>query len=233
MDPCNNVLIGQDMRLYASKGGCQFEVKDGSSQILKFKKLKSKNNLKYAGKKNTAMCRNPGIIGKKIVTDKTTARHKSGDTMRGHKSGYTMRGAHRLLSRICKIVDLIQLADGIYLLSYEHPRNQHKTVISSTWEPEETSVPSMQINNMAVIKMCRAKLCVIGTRVFCYESGSASNPPSNTIAIVDIWNPMSVYGDEKYLQIHYSKIPPLPASKVYNCQEAPRTGPGRAVLRFP
>ena len=224
MDPCDNVLIGRDMRLYASKGGCQFEVKDGSSQILKFKKLKSKDSLKYAGKKNTAMCKNPVIIGKKMVTEKTTVGYKCGDTK---------RGAHRLLSRVCKIVDMIQLAAGIFLLSYEHPRNKLQTVISSTWEPEDTSVPSMQINNMAVIEMCRAKLCVIGTRVFCYESGSESNPPSNTIVVIDIWNPMSVYGDEKYLKIHYSKIPPLPESKVYNCQQAPRTGPGRAVLRFP
>ena len=218
MDPCDDVLIGSNMRLYASKGGCQFEVKDGSSQILKFKKLKSKGSLKYAGKKNTAMSRNPGITGKKMVTEKTTVGYKCGDT----KSG-----AHRLLSRVCKIVDMIQLAVGIFLLSYEHPRNKLKTVISSTWEPEDMSVPSMQINNMAVIEMCRAKLRVIGTRVFCYESGSESNPPSNTIVVIDIWNPMSVYVDEKYLKIHYSKILPLPASKVYNCQQAPMTGPGR------
>ena len=200
MDPCNNVLIGQDMRLYASKGGCQFEVKDGSSQILKFKKLKSKNNLKYAGKKNTAMCRNPGIIGNRIVPKKTTTVIKI---------GVTKSLAHKLLSQVCKIVDMKQLSVGIFLVSYEHPRNKLKTVISSTWEPESVPRSGMQINNMAVIKMCRAKIRVIGTRVFCYESGSKSNSPSNNLVVIDIWNPMSVYGDEKYLKIRYSKIPPL------------------------
>ena len=49
----------------------------------------------------------------------------------------------------------------------------------------------LKINNMVVIKMCRAKLRVIGTRVFCYESETETDPPSNTIMVLDIWNPVS------------------------------------------
>ena len=128
------------------------------------------------------MCRNPEIIGKHMITKKTTA-------------GCTKSELHWFLSKKCTIVSMLQLAFGIFLFSYEHPEDKLKTAISSTWVPESTAVPCLKLNNMVVINMRRAKLCVIGTRVFCYKSETETDPPSNNIMVLDIWNPVSIFGD--------------------------------------
>ena len=55
---------------------------------------------------------------------------------------------------------------------------------------------------IARIAMRRAKLRMIGTRVFCYES----DLPSRKIVVFDIWNPISVNSDAVNTSIEQTQL---------------------------
>ena len=180
------------LNLYCSNDGCKFLV-DGfyKFHILEYKKSKSSEVLKFVAKTPLTypicMQRNAHVVDTKIVSK--TSRDPN---------------LRQFLKEKLGALYIIELANNVYLVSAENPRNKEETLVGMVCEKNNC----VTLKLIAQIGMRYAKLRVIGTRVFCYENGIYLTPaePSHYVIVFDVWNPMSVKSNVGPVTIEQTNI---------------------------
>jgi len=177
--------------LFAGKTGRQFQLKN-HRHTLKFKTSRAPGILNYvgiAGRSNG----NGEVIGTRILPRFLPLRV---DPRTGLQAS-----------------DVIQLPNGIYMCAVEkdntesylqEPRTQIY-VFGKTFETNDGNRTKMERlmyryatiiapKLIAVVPMSDVRLCVVGTRVFCYNNGTGCKDAGlrDTIIVFDAWNPASV-----------------------------------------
>ena len=192
---------GIHFRIHANDDGSQFLVKNPLHNAVQcWKYMQSTDLLVYSGDSKKRMKYNSDVVGTKIVPQRKKISRK--DLLK--------------IKTCLNANDIVQLGCGLIMFTQQSTSPliaKSITLISVAYMCQP-----FYAKNIAMVQMNPkySKLRVVGTRVFCYESGiplhtkCPENAPENytprpEIAVFDIWNPASVESDSLFTEIKKSE----------------------------